>query len=135
MTLTNRQMIVAWAVLLALTLAWLMLTKEGEKHALNGFHQELRTLSATAHYVLAPLSSQQGAASQAGNGLIPLTIQASPADARVRIMNISPVYVPGMQLEPGSYDIEVSAPGYRPERRWVKLTQANTSFMFNLSHR
>jgi serine/threonine-protein kinase PpkA len=50
-----------------------------------------------------------------------LTIEVEPADALVRIMNISPRYRPGIQLQAGNYDLEVSKPGYNTLRRWVAI--------------
>ena len=40
------------------------------------------------------------------------TVETDPRDARVRILNIVPIYESGMLLPAGSYRIEVSAPGY-----------------------
>jgi hypothetical protein len=48
-------------------------------------------------------------------------IQTSPSNATIRIMNIGPKYHPGMILKSGSYDIQVTAPGYKPYRRWHHL--------------
>ena len=53
--------------------------------------------------------------------LTELTVIPTPGDARVRIMNIQPRYRDGIQLTPGAYDIEVSAPGYRTYRRFHRL--------------
>lgn len=50
-----------------------------------------------------------------------LSVQTMPSNARVRIMNITPMYSAGIALEPGRYDIEVSAPGYQTHRRWYEL--------------
>ncbi|MBF0401341.1 MAG: SEL1-like repeat protein [Magnetococcales bacterium] len=52
---------------------------------------------------------------------VPLTVQSTPADAQVRILNIRPVYTPGMHLEPGKYHLEVSRTGFRPEKMWVTV--------------
>ncbi len=52
-----------------------------------------------------------------------LTVITDPSDARVRIMNIQPRYRPGMDLQPGRYDIQVSKPGYATYRKWVDLRQ------------
>jgi formylglycine-generating enzyme required for sulfatase activity/energy-coupling factor transporter ATP-binding protein EcfA2/Tfp pilus assembly protein PilX len=41
-----------------------------------------------------------------------LTVQPKPSDATVKIMNIRPVYEPGMYLLPGSYEIFVSQKGF-----------------------
>jgi hypothetical protein len=48
-----------------------------------------------------------------------LTVVTTPNDARVRIMNIKPVYEDGIELNEGKYDIEVTKPGYLTYRKWV----------------
>ncbi|KPZ53690.1 PEGA domain-containing protein [Pseudoalteromonas sp. S3776] len=50
---------------------------------------------------------------------ISLTVITNPNDARVRIMNIKPVYQDAIELKEGEYDIEVSKPGYQTYRKWV----------------
>lgn len=50
-----------------------------------------------------------------------LTIRATPSDSRIRIMNINPRYRPGIELEPGQYDILVDRKGYHAKRQWVML--------------
>ena len=40
------------------------------------------------------------------------TVLVEPPEARIRILNIGPSYRPGMELAPGSYQVEASAPGY-----------------------
>jgi len=40
------------------------------------------------------------------------TVEAIPSGARVRILNIVPIYEPGIMLSAGSYRVEVSASGY-----------------------
>ncbi|MFC6635545.1 bifunctional serine/threonine-protein kinase/formylglycine-generating enzyme family protein [Microbulbifer taiwanensis] len=50
-----------------------------------------------------------------------LDVRPEPSDARVRIMNITPRYRAGIELEPGSYDLEVSKPGYTTVRRWIAI--------------
>ena len=50
-----------------------------------------------------------------------LTVHTTPAEARVRLMNIIPVYRQGMRLNVGDYDVEISAPGYQTYRRWHHL--------------
>ena len=42
----------------------------------------------------------------------PLTIQVTPYDAKVQILNIKPKYYDGIQLEKGKYTIRVSKKGY-----------------------
>ena len=53
------------------------------------------------------------------NAPISLTVITNPADARVRIMNIAPVYQDAMELKEGKYDIEVTKAGYLTYRTWV----------------
>ena len=50
------------------------------------------------------------------------TVQAIPATAQIRIMNIGPAYRDGIELNPGEYDLEVSAAGYQTYRGWRTLT-------------
>lgn len=50
-----------------------------------------------------------------------LTVDASPANAKIRLLNITPAYESGMILDPGPYHIEVSAPGFKTSREWVTL--------------
>jgi formylglycine-generating enzyme required for sulfatase activity len=50
-----------------------------------------------------------------------LTVRTSPAEATVRLLNISPAYSPGMALDAGRYHVEVTAPGYDRDDRWVEL--------------
>ena len=56
-----------------------------------------------------------------------LTINASPYDSRIRIMNITPKYISGIALKPGKYDIYVTHPEYFSKRKWVTLTNADLS--------
>jgi hypothetical protein len=53
------------------------------------------------------------------NAPISLTVITNPADARVRIMNVAPVYQDAMELKEGKYDIEVTKAGYLTYRKWV----------------
>ncbi len=55
-------------------------------------------------------------------GLGWLHVNTDPQGARVRILNIVPRYHPGIELAPGSYHIEVSAPGYRTDTQWIPLS-------------
>ncbi|MEG3759798.1 PEGA domain-containing protein [Pseudoalteromonas carrageenovora] len=52
---------------------------------------------------------------------ISLTVITNPSDARVRIMNIKPVYEDAIELKEGEYDVEVSKPGYLTYRKWVAV--------------
>lgn len=51
-----------------------------------------------------------------------LTVRPMPDNARVRIINIKPLYKPGMELKPGRYHVEVSADGFASNRQWVELS-------------
>ncbi|WP_237055979.1 bifunctional serine/threonine-protein kinase/formylglycine-generating enzyme family protein [Microbulbifer sediminum] len=61
-----------------------------------------------------------------------LNITTRPADAQVRIMNISPRYRAGMALSPGNYDVEVSKAGYETERRWIRISDRDRKVSFRL---
>ena len=50
-----------------------------------------------------------------------LTVRTTPASAQVRIMNIGPAYRDGVELIPGDFDIQVSAPGHQTYRAWHTL--------------
>ncbi|MDO6548634.1 PEGA domain-containing protein [Pseudoalteromonas carrageenovora] len=52
---------------------------------------------------------------------ISLTVITNPSDARVRIMNIKPLYEDAIELKEGEYDVEVSKPGYLTYRKWVAV--------------
>lgn len=67
--------------------------------------------------------------------LLSLTVNADPSDARVRVMNIVETYSRGMELTEGEYQIEVSAPGYVPQTRWVTLAPGSEVFNFSLERR
>jgi formylglycine-generating enzyme required for sulfatase activity/uncharacterized caspase-like protein len=53
-----------------------------------------------------------------------LTVRTEPEGARIRILNIVPVYQEGMRLPPGEYELEVSHPGYQTRRS--RITLGNT---------
>jgi SH3-like domain-containing protein len=50
-----------------------------------------------------------------------LFVETEPKDARIRILNIIPKFFQGIELEPGSYHVEVSAKGYEKRDIWVRL--------------
>lgn len=60
--------------------------------------------------------------SEAGPVTARLYVETTPEDARVRILNIGPVFRQGMDLDPGRYHVEVTAEGYETEKRWVDLS-------------
>ena len=62
----------------------------------------------------------------------PLYVKTTPADAKVRILNIGPVYQAGMLLKPGSYKIEVSKLGYQRQLSNFDLTAETNSYYVEL---
>ncbi len=75
--------------------------------------------------VLAPMFSPVANAGE--NAKYRLTVNATPSDSRIRIMNIKPKYRHGIALKPGKYDIEVTRSGYESKRGWVEIKQADLS--------
>lgn len=55
-----------------------------------------------------------------------LFVVASPENARVRILNIKPVFKQGIVLDGGRYHIEVTAKGYQQNKQWVTLAQGKS---------
>ncbi len=50
-----------------------------------------------------------------------LTVKTTPADARVRILNIRPKYRDGIELKAGRYHLEGSKAGYKRKTLWHNL--------------
>lgn len=66
-------------------------------------------------------------------GVSSLTIGTNPPDARVRIMNITDKYKPGMSLDRSrSYDVYITREGFEPYRDMVALKDAVTSLHITL---
>ncbi len=61
-----------------------------------------------------------------------LTIQTSPKNAQVRILNIKPKYRSGMDLPYGRYLIEVTQPTYQRHTEWIILQNENHVHRVNL---
>jgi hypothetical protein len=57
-----------------------------------------------------------------------LYVETVPENARVRIMNIKPKFYPGIELEPGRYQVEVSAEGYEPVMEILELRGGDNRF-------
>jgi len=51
-----------------------------------------------------------------------LFVDTEPSDARVRILNIGPVFFQGMELDSGRYHVEVSARHHQAEKMWIELS-------------
>ena len=56
-------------------------------------------------------------------GVPAFIVVAVPAHATVSLLNVAQPYRQRMRLEPGRYQLEVSAPGYRTHRAWVDHKQ------------
>jgi len=50
-----------------------------------------------------------------------LFVQTDPKDSRVRILNIKPKFYQGMDLDSGSYRLEVSKTDYKTKKMWIRL--------------
>ena len=64
-------------------------------------------------------SSTGGWSSRPTLGSAAFTVSVTPAEARIRILNISPPYRARMELEAGSYQVEASARGYATKTETV----------------
>jgi serine/threonine-protein kinase PpkA len=78
-------------------------------------------------------NTESSAASSAPLITYALTVNTSPTQARVRIMNIPERYEPGIQLPAGRYHIEVSLAGYDTQRTWVEITDKPLAPTFALT--
>lgn len=56
-----------------------------------------------------------------------LTVRPNPTDSQIRILNIRPMYQPGIELEPGSYNIEVSRTGYETARFTTQIADRDVT--------
>ena len=59
-------------------------------------------------------------------------VETVPFGAVVALLNGGPPYEPGMRLEPGRYQVEVSAPGYATQRESVEHGTADTVWRIDL---
>ncbi|MDG4555599.1 MAG: PEGA domain-containing protein [Candidatus Competibacter sp.] len=62
-----------------------------------------------------------------------LTVRADPANARIRLLGIRPVYQPGIQLAPGSYTVEVSQSGYETREVTVRIVDSDVTVPVSLA--
>ena len=58
-----------------------------------------------------------------------LYVYTDPEDARVRILNIRPVFEQGMDLPPGRYEVEASADGCETRTQWVSLGPGRDEYL------
>ncbi len=61
-----------------------------------------------------------------------LTVRASPSDARVRLVNSSFTYRPGVPLPPGDYVVEVTSRGYETKRAPVRISDGDITLPVEL---
>ena len=61
-----------------------------------------------------------------------LTVRVTPSSARVRLVNSSFTYRPGVMLPPGNYTVEVSGRGYETERRSLRIIDGDVTESINL---
>jgi serine/threonine-protein kinase PpkA len=50
-----------------------------------------------------------------------LRVNPVPKNARVRILNITERYFPGIEVVPGRYHLEITHPGYDRQTQWVEI--------------
>jgi formylglycine-generating enzyme required for sulfatase activity len=50
-----------------------------------------------------------------------LFVETNPAEATIKILNIKPRFYQGIELKPGKYLVEVSAPGHQTHKKWINL--------------
>jgi len=102
------------------------------------------TLATTSEATLAPidmamsLSSSDATITSDASSSAPLityalTVKTSPAQARVRILNIPERYQSGIQLPAGRYHIEVSQSGYDTQRTWIEIIDQDLTPAFSLT--
>ena len=60
-----------------------------------------------------------------------LFVNVTPHDSKIRILNIKPRYQPGIELNSGSYHLEVSRKGYETARKWITVT-SNEDLQVNI---
>ena len=56
-------------------------------------------------------------------------VDSDPSNAKIRIMNIGPVFKQGIELDAGRYDIDIRADGYLPYREWVELRPGEEKYI------
>ncbi|MDM8566443.1 hypothetical protein QUF74_12440 [Candidatus Halobeggiatoa sp. HSG11] len=56
-----------------------------------------------------------------------LTINLTPSNSKVRIMNIGPKYKPGILLKTGKYDVYITNKNHHEYREWVEIKDSDLS--------
>ncbi len=50
-----------------------------------------------------------------------LTVEVTPKDSQIKISKLKTKYKPGIKLQPGTYEIYVSRPGYEPKTTTITI--------------
>jgi hypothetical protein len=99
-------------------------------------HLDNAQQAGTDSAMMGSLAQQKQALKNDGKLLsLPFTIRTNAANARIRVMSIEQRYKAGMPLAIGNYEVDVSAPGYVSERRWIAHKQGGNTHMFKLKRR
>ena len=61
-----------------------------------------------------------------------LTVNVTPLDSTISIVNPNMEYKPGIALAPGRYDVQVKREGYKTVRQWVTLTDTDVTLDITL---
>ena len=62
-----------------------------------------------------------------------LFVETVPENAKFRLLGVVPEFHQGIKLDPGRYQIEVTASGYIPQKQWVFIpAKENTKFIIRL---
>ena len=93
-----------------------------EKDGYDAYQKRIRLKEGRSLSVTAYLDRAQP---QTGS----LSVDTVPDNARVRILNITPKYTSGMELTPGRYHLEVSAPGYETTKEWIDLAAGEDKYV------
>ena len=121
-----------------------VITQTATTSAMN-VTQEFATTSSMSEATLAQIdmatavsSSSDATISEESSSSTPLItyalrVKTSPAEARVRILNIPDRYQPGIQLPAGRYHIEVSQTGYDTQRTWIEIIDQDLMPSFSLT--
>ena len=61
-----------------------------------------------------------------------LTIDVEPPQAKIRILNLQQPYQPGIKLETGVYQLEITCPGYQNTRKTLTIADADLNVVLKL---
>jgi len=86
----------------------------------SGIKQVLKTGKTATATTAATLSSANIASAPTS---FPLYIKPSEKNAKIKVLNIGPVYRPGIRLKPGNYYISVEKPNFRSKKFWITIEQ------------